>query len=412
MKIGRLALFISAFLLISACLVSRQVSADPITNPTHFDDTYWTWPSNPNGYTEMSTDITPIVDGSPDGYYFSAYYWFSGDYPAIGGYLGLQTEGAQPTGKIAIFSIWGATSSNGPGYNGSGIESGETYYTSRINYPWVINNTYELSINLSSQSGGSETWTANVTDLTTNTSNLIGNIVVPSSRGNLYDTSVTFHERYSGATTSCSDLQKSEVEFTNLTANNGSISPTSHNNTQPNTGCTGDYATRDISGGIESIIGGQFPATTPTPTPTPAPTPTPTPTPTPLSSVAVTSNKSTTPYIPPLMTTITISIINAKNQPVANAKIILNGKSMETNTNGQVIFSNVKAGNYNVFVESLGEKQQFKLAVKSSSSSQHVSFKLSSTKVSLWPEIFIGIVILIGIVVAIYLRLIIKLGLS
>ncbi len=411
-KIIRLALYISAFLLIPVFLISQQVAADPIVNPTHFDDTYWYWPSNPSGYTEMSTDITPIVDGSPDGYYFSSYYWFSGDYPATGGYLGLQTEGTQPTGKIAIFSIWGATSSSGPGYNGSGTESGEAYYTSRINYPWVINNTYKLSINLSSQSGGSETWSATIDDLTTNTFNLIGNIVVPSSRGNLYDISNTFHERYSGATTSCSDMQESEVEFTNLTASNGSISPTSHYNTQPSTGCNGDYATKDIPGGIETIIGGQFSSPTPTPTPTPVPPSTPSissTTPTTLNvPTTVATDKTTTPTKVPLIASITITIFSAKNRPVANAKITLNGKSGETNANGQVTFNNVRTGNYYVIVESSGEKQQFKLVVKSSSSSQHISFKLANAQTSLWPEMLIGLVILISIFVASTLRLIPK----
>lgn len=248
---------------------SKPVLADPVTNPTHFDDTYWYWPSSLVGYTSMDTDIIPITDGSPDGYYLSAYYWFSGDYPATGGYLGLQTEGTVPTGKIAIFSIWGATSSNGPGYNSSGNEGG-VYYTSRITYPWVINHTYDLNIALSSQSAGSNTWTGTVTDTSTHISSLIGNIVVPDTRGNLYDISNTFHERYSGPTANCSDMQVSEVEFINLTANNRTISPTSHTNYGPSgSACAAYFATQDISGGIETIIGGQFPIVVTTPTPAP-----------------------------------------------------------------------------------------------------------------------------------------------
>ena len=252
--------------------LGRLALADPITDPTHFDDTFWNWPTASTGYTSMSTVVTPLADGSPDGYYFSNYYWFSGDYSATGGYLGFQTEGTQPTGKIAIFSIWGATSSNGPGYNAAGTEVGQQYWTSRISYPWTVNNSYLLNISLTSQSGGSNTWTGTITDETTHAQSLIGNIIVPTSRGNLYDVSVTFHERYSGPTASCSDLQKSEVEFTGLTANNGSVSPTSHTNYgATGTGCASSFATQDISGGIESIIGGQFPPA-PTPTPTPAPT--------------------------------------------------------------------------------------------------------------------------------------------
>lgn len=287
-------------------LFSRVVLADPITNPTHFDDTYWTWPSTPGGFTEMDTDITPVTDGSPDGYYFSAYYWFTGDYSATGGYLGLQTEGNNPTGKIVIFSIWGATSSYGPGYNTSGNEGG-VYYTSRITYPWVINHTYDLRLSLMNQASGNNTWTATVTDQTTNIQSLVGNIVVPSSRGNLYDVSGTFHERYSGATASCSDLLESEVEFTNLAADNGAVSPSSHSNVGPsNSACSNYFATQDIQGGVESIIGGQFPVATPpaqTPTnvttqPTTAPSKTPANTTSPIVSTTPTTTTQNTTQTP------------------------------------------------------------------------------------------------------------------
>jgi hypothetical protein len=350
MIVGTIKMKKSILILVLAATLftfAKTVLADPITNPTHFDDTYWYWPSNPAGYTSMDTDIIPIADGSPDGYYFSAYYWFSGDYPATGGYLGLQTEGSAPTGKIAIFSIWGATSSSGPGYNSSGNEGG-VFYTSRITYPWVVNNTYDLNISLSSQSAGSNTWTGTITDTTTHTSSLIGNIVVPSTRGNLYDISNTFHERYSGPTASCSDMQESEVEFLNLTANNGTISPTSHINDGPSgSACAADFATQDISGGIETIIGGQFPpvvspapvttpvptkkVTTPTPTPapvttpvptkkvttpTPTPTPTPTVTPAPVTTPTPTSTTKLTKPSKPIVTTIDLKTSN-KSKPLS-----------------------------------------------------------------------------------------------
>jgi hypothetical protein len=267
--------------------------ADPITDPTHFDDTYWNWPTNSTGYSEMDTDITPLVDGSPDGYYYSAYYWFAGDYPATGGYLGLQTEGSVPTGKIAIFSIWDATASNGPGYNASGVESGETYYTSRINYPWVVNHTYDLKISITTIGPPSEIWTAWVTDENTGVQSVIGSITVPYSRGFLYDQSSTFHERYSGPTAACSDMQESEVEYTNLTADNGSDSPVSHSNVGPTgSACASDFATKDITGGIESIVGGQFPVVPSTITSTPSTSSSKAPTTTKPSTTAVASTPS------------------------------------------------------------------------------------------------------------------------
>ncbi len=280
MTILKRCILILFLALLTSAGLRLPVYADPLTDPTHFDDTYWTWPNAPSGYTQLDTDITPEADGSPDGYYFSSGFWFTGDPQGYGGYMGLQTEGDNPTGKIAVFSIWGATSSSGPGYNASGTEVGATYYTSRISYPWTVNNTYDIRIALTSQSSGGNTWTATVIDQTSGVQSLVGNIVTPTSMGNLLDQSYTFHERYAGDTSSCGSLILSEVKFTNLTANNGAVTPSSHSNVAPtNSACAADFATRDIAGGIETIIGGQFPAAaipslpaSPKPTPSPAPT--------------------------------------------------------------------------------------------------------------------------------------------
>jgi hypothetical protein len=266
---------ITVLIVVVAFLSFGEIAlADPISNPTHFDDTTWYFPASSSGYNQLDTNITPIVDGSPDGYYFSSEFYFTGDTSGYGGYLGLQTEGTIPTGKIAIFSIWGATSSSGPGYNSSGTEVEQTYYTSRIQYNWNVNHTYKTDVILLSQSSGSETWAATITDQSTGVQSLIGDIVTPSSMGSFSNEVVTFHERYSGSTASCSDMQESEVEFTNLSFNNGSVIPTSHSNVQPSgSACAGLFTTQDIPGGIETIIGGQFPpvVSAPTTTTTPAP---------------------------------------------------------------------------------------------------------------------------------------------
>ena len=156
------------------------------------------------------------------------------------------------------------------------------------------------------QASGNNTWTATVTDQTTNIQSLVGNIVVPSSRGNLYDVSGTFHERYSGATASCSDLLESEVEFTNLAADNGAVSPSSHSNVGPsNSACSNYFATQDIQGGVESIIGGQFPVATPplistnvTTQPTTAPSKTPANTTSPIVSTTPTTTTQNTTQTP------------------------------------------------------------------------------------------------------------------
>jgi hypothetical protein len=143
-------------------------------------------------------------------------------------------------------------------------------------------------------------------------------------------------------------MQESEVEFLNLTANNGTISPTSHINDGPSgSACAADFATQDISGGIETIIGGQFPpvvspapvttpvptkkVTTPTPTPapvttpvptkkvttpTPTPTPTPTVTPAPVTTPTPTSTTKLTKPSKPIVTTIDLKTSN-KSKPLS-----------------------------------------------------------------------------------------------
>ena len=66
----------------------------------------------------------------------------------IGGeaaYFGLQTRGSDPTGKIAIFSVWRAIDAEGPefaapfGGEGSGM-------TARIRYEWVPGRRERLAV--------------------------------------------------------------------------------------------------------------------------------------------------------------------------------------------------------------------------------------------------------------------------
>src|SRR5438874_679155 len=68
--------------------------------------TLWSWPPARSGFQEMHWDLEPRTDPSPVGYFWSHQVGLVGGEAA---YLGLQTEGSEPTGKIAIFSVWGAT---------------------------------------------------------------------------------------------------------------------------------------------------------------------------------------------------------------------------------------------------------------------------------------------------------------
>ena len=69
-----------------------------------------------SGYDEMRWDLEPRTDPSPVGYFWSHQVALVG---GEGGYLGLQSEGSDPTGKIAIFSVWGAIDVGRSGVRGA-----------------------------------------------------------------------------------------------------------------------------------------------------------------------------------------------------------------------------------------------------------------------------------------------------
>src|SRR6185503_16407095 len=128
--------------------------------------TDWRWPSAPNGYTSFEWELTPRTDPSPDGYFWSHQFWLVG---GEAGYVGLQTQGSEPTGKIAIFSIWNAESACGPAYVSRFDGEGEGYSV-RIPFEWKVGSTYELSV-AAADAGG---WEAFVD------ARLIGRIEVPA----------------------------------------------------------------------------------------------------------------------------------------------------------------------------------------------------------------------------------------
>src|SRR6202453_913746 len=104
----------------------------------------------------MCWDLEPRTDPSPVGYFWSHQVALVG---GEGGYVGLQTEGSEPTGKIAIFSVWGAIDADGPEYaapfGGEGIGM-----TVRIRYQWVPGRREQLAIH----AGRGGWWRAEVDD--------------------------------------------------------------------------------------------------------------------------------------------------------------------------------------------------------------------------------------------------------
>lgn len=213
----------------------RGAFADVITNPTHIIDDQWNFPSS-SGYKDIRTDITPEADGSPNGYFYASEFYFPGNNSktpsggAATGYMGLQDQGNDSNGHTlpysALIVMYGAVSASASGSATSecGNPSGEGYGCSlHLAYDWTLDHTYRFDVSYAGVSGSNNVWEAQFTDLNIGQVIQLGSIDYPSSYGLLAPAVITFHERFSGLTTSCSNIITSFVKFANVTANNGTI---------------------------------------------------------------------------------------------------------------------------------------------------------------------------------------------
>ena len=202
--------------------------------------TQWSWPSTDSGYDEMRWDLEPRTDPSPVGYFWSHQVAIVG---GKAGYLGLQTEGWEPTGKIAIFSVWGAIDSDGPEY--AAPFSGEgTGMTARIRYQWVPGRPERLAI----RAEGDGWWRAEVGH------HQIGRVRVDSTWGGLAPTSIMWTERYAPPLRHCSELGHSVAWFGTPIADGG-VTPLAHRNfLADHQGCPGS-SVYDSDGGVVQVMG-------------------------------------------------------------------------------------------------------------------------------------------------------------
>lgn len=314
-----------------------------LTTPLHFDDTWWYWPTNPGTSTSLSIYVRPMADGSPNGYFFSTLFIFNNGGAAYNpngvgfGYMGLQTEEATPsTGKGDIFSIWGATSGSGGSVSQSFTE-GQSGWSERNPYPWVVGHIYTLTVEYESTQSGTETWGAFITDGTSGQTTPIGDLIVPASYGMLDNSVATFHELYSGSTSSCSDLTLSSVEFFDPTFNFNDVA-SSHTNYEPNvTGCSGDYGVAEINGGYQSTIGGLPPSVV---TPTSGSTTTNSTSPVTTPVTPTTPTKTTTPAS--TSTTKTVPKTTVSPSPSTSSTI-----TTKTNSQGSTTTSDTTGSNTN-----------------------------------------------------------------
>lgn len=199
----------------------------------------------------MGWDLEPRTDPSPVGYFWSHQVGFVG---GEGAYLGLQTEGAEPTGKIAIFSVWGATDADGPEYVAPFAGEG-TGMTVRIRYEWVPGRRERLSI----RSDGQGWWRADVGG------RQVGRIRVGPGYGGLAATSIMWTERYAPPLRSCAEMGHAEAWFGTPVSEAG-VGPRSHSNfLASHRGCPGS-SVYDSDGGVVQVMGAgerAFPAVSP-----------------------------------------------------------------------------------------------------------------------------------------------------
>jgi hypothetical protein len=202
--------------------------------------TTWSWPRTSGGYSSFRWELEPRTDPSPVGYFWSHQVGLVGGEAA---YFGLQTMGAVPTGKIAIFSVWNAVDAEGPehaepfGGEGTGM-------TVRVRYPWVPGRRERLAL----LSDGDGWWRAEVED------QLVGRIRVSSGWGGLTSTSIMWTERYAPAPVTCADIGHAVAWFSSPLADDGVEPLHHHNHLATNRGCPGS-SVHDTGDGVVHVQG-------------------------------------------------------------------------------------------------------------------------------------------------------------
>ena len=202
--------------------------------------TTWSWPPTRSGYAEFDWALEPRTDPSPVGYFWSHQVALTGGEAA---YVGLQTCGAEPTGKIAIFSVWDAIDAESPEYAAPFGGEG-TGMTVRIRYAWTPGRRERLAL----RAEGDGWWRADVGD------QLIGRIRVEASWGGLAPTSIMWTERYAPPLRQCAELGHAVAWFgvPRATVGTAPLHHRNHLGTSP--GCPGSSVS-DADGGVVHVMG-------------------------------------------------------------------------------------------------------------------------------------------------------------
>lgn len=204
-------------LLSTLCLSSKvsfaQLSGDYVTTYSRWSTSTELW----NIDARFSAARRPGSSGMP--YFYARQGSFSG---GDSFYMGLQTDGAGPNQRIAIFSIWNSTEAVTANDRAECIPfSGEGVGRScRVPYNWLPDRTYRLRI----WRLNNDYWLATVFDESSQTEEEIGRIRTRAGQGDLRSNVVDFVEYYGGEFSSCADLSASRVTFHRPTGNNGRVS--------------------------------------------------------------------------------------------------------------------------------------------------------------------------------------------
>ena len=206
-----------------------------------FINVFWYLPASEAGYDDVALDIHPDVSGPDDGtlQYFAFGGWQLTQGPAGAGfYGGLQTRMGNQTPasgyRGVIFSAWGVVDAIPYGDAYVDVDKvscdggvGAVCVQLSLVYDWTNENTYRMHYRLAGEAPGSpgnQLLRASITDLTTNEESILGDVIVPVSWGKLPAQYYSFDETFpepEGAL--CTNYNPSDVTYTNLVAQNGTI---------------------------------------------------------------------------------------------------------------------------------------------------------------------------------------------
>lgn len=202
----------------------------------------WYFPDNGAGYDSLDWDITPeILPVRPNAAWVSTHFYFM-NFSFIngsGGYTGLQ-DYSEPTrlrpisGKTITFSIWD-TQLGGQSPDQSQPFYGEgTGWQTRLAYTFEAGKTYHMRIAVGPNGRDSTGtwWGVTITDKSTGTNQLVGQIKVPPTWGKLKPSAAlngedaNWNQTGSGQVTEydCSKFITSTTSVDNLVAN-GAVRP-------------------------------------------------------------------------------------------------------------------------------------------------------------------------------------------